>query len=420
MKDRDVYLIFALMLEPDGLLPRLQSTQTTRAKNACELTMNLFRMTETSPVLSAAEATHALSGRSIASEVLRVWNEQARHLLAHVDKLDCDEQGFERWSDYARARYSTVETASANKTPILPSKLATVKAMDGERDRLPEWMGKRFSVMPTLFPNDEADVALPLALYELGNHSVDQGRGAPLSLRIFVESVMSVPLRHHTRGLPIPITATFREFLSWLYPRRRPKPNEYYPRLMRAVEELDDAWIDFPTGRKRIVAVSSVPRHEKALDDVIRFVVDLPQGTDGSGPSIDRHRLQLLGVESAVKYRLFLNLNYEWWLPGRRQRPIGKGENRIWTVSSNAKDYRPLTDRQLLQMAYPLAPDRLKRQYVKKVRDAVREMEAAGLLRIVEHEEGWILMPAIARIEDKGAWSKVSFAIKDSLYSNET
>ena len=401
MKDRNVFLIFALMLEPHGLLSRLQSTQTNIAKDVCALTMNLFRMTETPPSLSAAEATHALSGRSIESEVLRVWNEQARHLMTRVDELQCDAKGFEKWSDYAKSRYSSVETASANKTPILPSKLATVKAVDGERDRLPEWMGKRFSVMPTLFPDDEADVALPLALYELGNHSVDPGRGAPLSLRIFVESVMSVPLRHHTRGLPIPITATFREFLRWLYPKRQPRPVEYYPRLMRAVEELDNAWIDFPSGRKRIVTVSSVPRHEKALDDVIRFVVDLPHGTDGSGPSIDRHRLQVLGVESAVKYRLFLNLNYEWWLPGRRQRPVGKGEKRIWTVSSNARDYRPLSDRQLLQMAYPLAPERLKRQYVKKVRDAVREMEAAGLLRIVEHAEGWILMPAIARIEDR-------------------
>ena len=389
------------MLEPRGLLSRLQSTQTKLAKDVCELAMNLFRMTETDPSLSAAEATHALNDREIASEVLRVWNEQSRHLMTRLDKLHCDAEQFEKWSDYAKSRYSSVEAASTNKNPILPSKLATVKAIDGEHKRLPDWMGKRFSVMPTLFPEDEANVALPLALYELGNHSMDPGRGAPLSLRIFVECVMSVPLRHHTRGLPIPITATFREFLQWLYPNRPPRPVEYYPRMMRAVEELYNAWIDFPNGRKRIVTVSSVPRHERALDDMIRFVVDLPPGADGSGPSIDRHRMQMLGVESAVKYRLFLNLNYEWWMPGRRQRPVGKGENRIWVVSSNANDYRPLSDRQLLQMAYPLAPGRLKRQYVKKVRDAIREMEGAGLLRIVEHKKGWILIPKIAEIFKK-------------------
>ncbi|MCY4142900.1 MAG: hypothetical protein OXG08_04305 [Gammaproteobacteria bacterium] len=54
---------------------------------------------------------------------------------------------------------------------------------------------------------------------------------------------------------------------------------------------LDNAWIAFPSGQKRIVTVSRALRREKAPDDVIRFVVALPYGVDGSGPSIDSHRL---------------------------------------------------------------------------------------------------------------------------------
>lgn len=403
--DQSAGLIVALMLEPDGLLEKLRNTKTATGKDILELTLNLFRMTETNPSLTAAEAMHSLNRREIGGEVLKVWNDQAQHLMDRIDSTVCVAAGFDAWSDFAKARYSAVETANTNETPILPSKLGTVKALNADSQRLPDWMSRRFSIIPTLFPEEEAEIALPLTLYELGNHSVDPGRGAPLALRIFMESVMSVARRHHPRGMPIPLTATFKDFLKWLYPKRHPRPAEYYPRLMKAVEELDKAWIDFPTGRKRIVTVTSIPRHEKASEDVIRFVVDLPEGSDGTGPSIDRHRLQLLGVESAVKYRLFLNLHYEWWQPGRKQRPTGKGGNRPWIVSSNREDYRPLSDHQLLQMAYPFAPEKLKRQYLKKVRDAIREMERDGLLRVVETEKGVVLMPPNERIETKNSFS---------------
>ena len=82
----------------------------------------------------------------------------------------------------------------------------------------------------------------------------------------------------HTAGLPL---------LDRLYPGpRKPRPNEYWPRLMRAVEALDtmDAripWHDPETGRsglRRVVSVGDIPRGPGALDDVVRMVVDLPPG----------------------------------------------------------------------------------------------------------------------------------------------
>ena len=60
-----------------------------------------------------------------------------------------------------------------------------------------------------------------------------------MALRMFVESVLSVPMDERERGLPVAMSVSLRDFLKWLYPTRTPSPAEYWPRLMSAVEALD-------------------------------------------------------------------------------------------------------------------------------------------------------------------------------------
>ena len=96
--------------------------------------------------------------------------------------------------------------------------------------------------------------ALPLALYDLGGgSSMERGRGAPLALRLWVESILAVGLTDRANPWPTVLEIPLRELLAKLYPgKRRPKPNEYWPRIMQAVEILDSTripWEDPETGK---------------------------------------------------------------------------------------------------------------------------------------------------------------------------
>ena len=138
---------------------------------------------------------------------------------------------------------------------------------------------------------------LPLALYDLGDApATSRGPAAPLPLRLFVESVLAVPMDSRDAHTPVAMRITLRQMLDWLYPsRRKPRPNEYWPRLMTAFEALESPaaripWYDPETGRggsRRIVNISDIPRGPAKLDDLISIIVDLPPGS-GNGPTGQR------------------------------------------------------------------------------------------------------------------------------------
>ena len=66
--------------------------------------------------------------------------------------------------------------------------------------------------------------ALPLALYDLGiGDAVERrGHGAPLALRLWVESVLSVRMADRMRDRPVVMTVTLRDLLRRLYPSTDP------------------------------------------------------------------------------------------------------------------------------------------------------------------------------------------------------
>ena len=133
--------------------------------------------------------------------------------------------------------------------------------------------------------------ALPLNLYDLGGgSSMERGRGAPLALRLWVESILAVRLSDRARNRPIAIEITLRELLAKLYPGpRKPRPHEYWPKLCRSAEILDTTripWEDPATGKgglRRVVNMTDIPRGPGKLDDSVRLIVDLPPG---SGPVV--------------------------------------------------------------------------------------------------------------------------------------
>ena len=297
-----------------------------------------------------------------------------------------------------------VEPNKRTTARVIPARLAMANTTGPRNSRLlfspaahasygPD--GKQL-VMPGFAKSDTPSPALPLALYELGaGPTISPGKGAPLALRMFVESVLSVPMDERERGLPVAMSVSLRDFLKWLYPTRTPSPAEYWPRLMAAVDALDswDARIplyDPQTKRnelRRVVSVSGIPRGAGALDESVRIIVDLPPGS-GNGPQVSDN-LRRWGVKSAPAYRLLINLAYQWHNPGVTKIPVGKGENRHWVQVDDPDRYAVISETELVALTFPTTRRHRGRRSIEAL-SVAQQLEQAGELRFVE---GKILPP---------------------------
>ena len=298
-----------------------------------------------------------------------------------------------------------VEPSRRTTERVIPARLAMARTSSQRNARLlfspaahadygPD--GKQMVMLGFAKP-DTPSPALPLALYDLGaGPTISPGKGAPLALRMFVESVLSVPMDERERGRPVAMSVSLRDFLAWLYPTRTPSPAEYWPRLMGAIEALDswDARIplyDPQTKRselRRVVSVGGIPRGPGALDESVRIIVDLPPGS-GNGPQVSDN-IRSWGVKSAPAYRLLINLAYQWHNPGVTTVPIGKGRARHWVQVNDPTRYPVISDPELVSLAYPSSAVKNRRVLLKRTNDVIEQLERAKELRIVS---GRILPP---------------------------
>ena len=301
---------------------------------------------------------------------------------------------------------------------IIPGKLAMVDPSHVRADR----MMRLFSAsahregqlaMPGFGETDYDGPALPLALYGLGDTNLQHGggRGAPLALRLFVEAVLAVRLEDRGKNKPIAMGVPLRKLLANLYPGpRKPRKTEYWPRLMRAVEALDamDAripWVDPTTGLgglRRVVNVGDIPRGPNALDDEVRMVVDLPPGS-GTGPEVSP-TLGEWGARSAPAYNALLNLAYRWFDPGVTRHPVNGGSH--WLQAQDPERYPELSDADVVAVTRPLSTRAARRNLAVEGWETLRELEAAGELRI----EGRRVLPPKPRGECRSAVQIVSFS----------
>ena len=252
-------------------------------------------------------------------------------------------------------------------------------------------------VLPGFGNKTTPSPALPLALYDLGaGPTISPGRGAPLALRLFVEAILSVPMRERERGLPVAMSVALRELLQWLYPTRNPSPAEYWPRLMGAIEALDswDARIplyDPQTKRnelRRVVSVGGIPRGPRALDESVRIIVDLPPGS-GNGPQVSDN-LRLWGVKSAPAYRLLINLSYQWHKPGQTIIPLGKGKAKHWVHVSDPNRYNEISDDDIIALTFPSSTQKNRRVLLRRAKIVIATLQDANELRVID---GKILPP---------------------------
>ena len=179
--------------------------------------------------------------------------------------------------------------------PILPARVAMVHRDDARAGRLfapaarPNPQRGGSEVLPgfgPLRPEVMRTPALPLTLYDLGGgRSMTRGRGAPLALRIFVETVLSVPLEVRDRGAAFPLDPVrLRDFIRGLYPKPRAwRLSKDWPRLRDALAALGSpqALIPFEhaDGRswlRQVVFVKEFPQGNARMDDWLQFAVNLP------------------------------------------------------------------------------------------------------------------------------------------------
>jgi hypothetical protein len=247
-------------------------------------------------------------------------------------------------------------------------------------------------ILPGFKESTAIGPCLPLALYDLGDApATSRGPAAPLPLRLFVESVLAVPMDSRDAHTPVAMRVTLRQMLDWLYPsRRKPRPNEYWPRLMAAFEALESPaaripWYDPETGRggsRRIVNISDIPRGPAKLDDLISIIVDLPPGS-GNGPQVSDN-LRQWGIKSAAGYRALLNLAYRWFEPGRTHFPVGRGRRRYWTQVNDPERYPTLAEDEIIALCFPTSARSARRNVLSDARKVIRQLEHSGELRVVE------------------------------------
>ena len=275
------------------------------------------------------------------------------------------------------------------------------------------------SHLPGLIP-DRPPLPALLSLYDRAAAPLRRGRGAALSLRLFIESLLSLPVAARDgrlHELRFTIREVAGEWLGWNLKDYRPTGAQKGLALRRAVNEVRSMFVDMPQGGL-YYPISPLAISGLKLDDQMALIVCLPSGSD-VGPPVDRPILRQLGKISGPAYRAYLTLCCEWdrvgGHNGRLIRPTrpgvmrasggqvvdgqgnvvhGKGErpiyspyhpNAIRTGRSEANparfNYREYSSDDLIGICYPaevLIRDSDLRKYRHRARKAVIDIAGMG------------------------------------------
>ena len=277
--------------------------------------------------------------------------------------------------------------------PILPSRLAQVDLTDNRAGRLFGFAAHTKDGQLVLPGFSEGvtprSPALPLELYDLGlGPQQTPGRGAPLALRLFVSSVLAVPERQRREGARVVYRFTLRELMERLWPGKRLYPSQQWPGLMQAIELVDRTripWYDPETGHggmRRVVGFDDVPRSPHHLEDLVSIAVNLPPGSQ-VGPPVGPSLAQW-GVTSASAYRLYINLAYLTFEPGRTHMPVRERGREYWVMVDDPARYNHLTLDDLVDLAFPTSSRANRRELRHDAEVALKALIDRGDYRIVD------------------------------------
>ena len=219
-----------------------------------------------------------------------------------------------------------------------------------------------------------------------------RGPGLPAALRIFIASIVHVPLSARASADPFapPVMLmgpdgrpwSLRHFLGLIYARtgRLPRPNEYWPVLWGAREVLHSIEMPYQwNGRlwSRPVLRMDWPQsvsggyETSMLDEPWPVSVHLPPG-DGNGAPVNWDRLRKYMTRDAAAARALVNLAYRWHVEGKRLMPA-PGKAAHWLQRRDPKLYDRITDRLAEQLCFPPGTGRAERR--KRIADARAALE---------------------------------------------
>jgi len=236
--------------------------------------------------------------------------------------------------------------------------------------------------------------------------SMARGRGAPLDLRLTVESFLSVPPELRG-GSSARIVIEVEELLGGLFPlakgrgkrswfAERGRQGSDWRRTRQALEVMGTRWIPWQSGgRWWPLLLRGLPSDTPALSDKVVIEVALPPGS-GSGPVIDRPALQREGLVSGPRYRAMIGVNTIAWVLGvTRMRKPGIGG--LWVGDPDRYPLLSTDDRRRLVFG----PSDRARERGKAADEAIRN--TPGLVVVSEAafdvktgKKGWRVVPADA------------------------
>ena len=234
---------------------------------------------------------------------------------------------------------------------------------------------------------------LPVNLYDLGvqaGASRGGSGGAPVPARMLVKlaAAPSAFVRHGERFVTYAIT--LRDLRDALYPptfldgkpRQQYSVSRVWPRIHNAIRVINhDARIpllDPKTGYGHFHHLLRINENfgRIDLDMPIGVVLDIPPHVEG-GVQLPK-RLDQWGAESAPAYRALIGLSFLWHEPGRTHAPMG-GK---WMRKKGLDPYDPLTDDDVITLAYPSSVKTNRRELARRAWGALERLEEYDELRI--------------------------------------
>ena len=212
------------------------------------------------------------------------------------------------------------------------------------------------------------------------------GRAAPLSQRVWFEAVLMVKYKDRQGNGSVVMNIPLREFMRRLFPTRLPRPNEYLPKLARAIDVLASCKARMPclnpyTGTPELRSVVAIEAIPSTPDGFVRiYGCTCPTVLTRGG--IVSPQLNLWGCRSAMAYRTLINLAFHWFQPNKNR--IFVPDNGGWRQSDDPKDYEQLTDAKLIDLTNPVSAIKERRRVIEEAHKIISELENGGEVRVIE------------------------------------
>ena len=275
----------------------------------------------------------------------------------------------------------------AESRPARKAGMMVAGLHDGRHTQVPE--------LP-LFPEVATGKQVPILdlVDAAGLPVMVRGRGAPLSMRLFVRALVSV--RPKDREFPtVRLSLTVRELRDGLWPNGW-HIGQHWPALRHALLHARDYAIHDGRERWWPLALRSMPDNP-GLDELIVLDVAFPPGSH-SGPAIDLPEMDQLSIVSAKRWRAYIAAHSLAWRPGRTRVPAPRfGGRFVWTRNRAVYPILTLDDRRRLAFG---AGDR-KHRTRTEIDGAFRDLPGLVLVSERAHndrtgEVGWMILPAAA------------------------